>query len=122
MVLDSASPFASTWSLLVNLGELAERHRRVVGRRIEASLVEGTVPDCCGQFVECFVGFSLGRDLAVRPFFQAHPLAAKAAPPRMLAAIACTSLVLAHLVQTHSFLLPPARCQTPPSIEPSCPD
>ncbi len=45
--------------LLVDLGELAERHRRVVRRRIEPSLVEGAIPDCCGQFVECFVGFRL---------------------------------------------------------------
>src|SRR5690606_39419101 len=109
--------------LLVDFGEPSKRHRRVVSWRIEPSFVEGAIPDRGGQLVQGLVGLRLRSDLAVRPLRQAYPLATKAAPPCMLAAVASTSLVLADLVQTHRpFLLPSARCQAPPSIEPPFPE
>src|SRR5438874_2154444 len=88
--------------LLVHVSELAERQRRFLHRRFEATFIERACPDRGPQIVESLVSFRLGSNLAIRPLGQADALAAKATPPRVLASIASASPVFADFVETHS--------------------
>src|SRR5262249_8016076 len=78
--------------------------------------VERAVAHGTPKFVQRHVGRGLAVDLAVRPFRETDAHATEAAPPRVIASIACASLVLADLVQTHLYHpLSRSKACSPPS-------
>src|SRR5579864_4344894 len=92
--------------LLVHVSELAERQRRCLHGRFEATFIERACSDCGSQVIESLVGFRLGLDVAVCPFLQAHAFAAEAAPPGVIAPVARASFVLADFVKSHTVRTP----------------
>src|SRR5579859_8049433 len=92
--------------LRVHVSELAERQRRLLHGRFDASFVERARPDCGSQVVQSLVSFRLGLYLTACPFLQAHALTAEAAPPRVIAPVARAPFVLADFVQTHTSRAP----------------
>jgi hypothetical protein len=87
--------------LLVHRGELAERLRAHLARRLDAALVERAGAHGVLQVVEERVRLGLAADLAVRPLLEAHAHVAEPHPPPVLAAIAGATFVFTQLVQAH---------------------